>query len=133
MSEHFALAEFLASDTARAMGIDNFPTWDIVDNLNALAFTMEQVRELLDGAPIAISSGFRCKELNYEVGGVADSAHLTGLACDFTAPSFGGVQAIIAVLRPHLIMLAVDQLIDEGSWVHLGLTEGTPRHQCFVA
>lgn len=135
MSEHFALAEFLASDTARAQGIDNFPTWGDVENLARLADTLEQVRLLLDGAPIVISSGFRCPDLNAAVGGVADSAHLAGLACDFTAPEFGSVAAICKALQPHLVTLGVDQLINEGGgvWVHLGLSAGPPRHQSFSA
>lgn len=132
MSDHFALSEFLASDTARAQGIDNFPTWDNVDNLNRLAETMEQVRALLGDVPILISSGFRGPALNSAVGGVSDSAHLFGLACDFTAPGFGSVSTIVDRLRSHLVELDVDQLIHEGTWVHLGLTDGQARHQCFA-
>jgi len=34
------------------------------------------------GIPFIITSGLRTKEKNEKVGGVSNSAHLTGLACD---------------------------------------------------
>lgn len=132
MSDHFALAEFLASDTARAEGIDNFPTWDDVANLDRLSDKMEQVRMLLGGVPILISSGFRCPALNAAVGGVPDSAHLAGLACDFTAPAFGSVSDICHKLWPYVVSMDIDQLILEMGWVHLGLSLAPARHQCLT-
>lgn len=138
MSEHFALSEFLHSDTARANGIDNFPTWEVVERLARLADAMEDVRTLLGDPAITISSGYRCPALNAEVGGVADSAHLYGDACDFVAPDAGTPTAIVAVLKPHLVALGVDQIIDESGggarWVHLAIAAPgeEPRHQCFA-
>lgn len=132
MSAHFALAEFLASDTARAKAIDNFPTWDNVANLQRLADTMEQVRTLLHDWPVQISSGFRCPALNSAVGGATNSAHLDGLACDFTVPGYGTELAVCTALQPHLVQLDIDQLIRETGWVHLGLSAGPARHQCLT-
>jgi len=34
------------------------------------------------GRPVIVSSGYRCKKLNDKVGGVKNSAHLTGCAAD---------------------------------------------------
>lgn len=135
MSAHFELAEFLHSDTALAQSIANLPTWQDVANLERLADTMERVRSLLGDAPIMISSGYRSPDLNKAVGGVHNSAHLEGLACDFVAPAFGGVAQVCARLEPHLVELGVDQLINEsgGRWVHLGLSTWPPRHQSFSA
>jgi hypothetical protein len=132
VSAHFALAEFLASDTARSCGIDNFPTWDEVGNLARLADTMELVRDMLGACPVLITSGYRCEALNAEVGGVPDSAHRYGLACDFHAPDFGSVQQICWLLEPYVADLALDQLILEMGWVHLGLSLGPARHQCLT-
>jgi hypothetical protein len=133
MSQHFSLAEFLVSDTARARSIDNFPTFDNVANLERLADTMENVRGILQNTPITLSSGFRCPALNAAVGGVADSAHLFGLACDFVAPGFGSPLAICKALEPHLAALEIDQLIHENStWVHLGLSAGRARNQALM-
>lgn len=134
MSENFALEEFLHSDTADAMGINNYPTWGEVDCLTSLAEVMEDVRVLLGNKPITINSGFRCASVNSAVGGVSDSAHLYGLACDFVCPSFGSPLDICRALEAHLETLGIDQLIHEmDAWVHLGLAaDGTPRHQCLT-
>ena len=42
---------------------------------------LDRVRERL-GRQLVVLSGFRCAERNRRVGGVADSAHLRGLAAD---------------------------------------------------
>ena len=46
-----------------------------------LVFMLDLARELA-GVPFKISSGYRCKKHNSEVGGVKNSAHLKGLAVD---------------------------------------------------
>jgi hypothetical protein len=135
VSEHFALAEFLHSDTAVQAGIENLPTWEDVIRLEQLAEVLEKIRALL-GVPVVVSSGFRCPALNAAVGGVADSAHLHGLACDFTAPAYGSPHEVCKAIEPHLVELEIDQLIDEGGggsgpgWVHLGLCESPDVPRC---
>jgi hypothetical protein len=42
---------------------------------------LEQLRELL-GKPISITSGYRCKRHNAEIGGARSSKHQTGQAAD---------------------------------------------------
>lgn len=123
MSDFFTLDEFLRSDTAKAHGIANYPTWAVVANLRRLATTMERVRDLTGNMPITITSGYRCPELNMQVGGAKDSAHLSGLACDFVVPAFGDPLAVCKALEPHMEALEIDQLIWEfEKWVHLGLS-----------
>jgi zinc D-Ala-D-Ala carboxypeptidase len=133
MSENFLLSEFLHSDTAISCGVENLPSWEDVDRLAQLAEVLEQVRAIL-GAAIQVSSGFRCPAVNEAVGGVSDSAHLFGLACDFVAPEFGDVTDVVSALEPHLVELGIDQLIHEGTWIHLGLAlpPALPRHECFA-
>lgn len=46
-----------------------------------LVFMLDVARSLA-GVPFNISSGYRCKKHNKQVGGVKNSAHLTGLAVD---------------------------------------------------
>jgi zinc D-Ala-D-Ala carboxypeptidase len=132
MSEHFSLPEFLHSDTALQHNIENHPSWDVVEALARLADVLEQIRALL-GVPVQVTSGFRCTALNSAVGGVADSAHLFGCACDFVAPEYGDITDIIQAVQPAMVSLGIDQLIHEGDWVHLGLAvpPAEPRHQCF--
>jgi uncharacterized protein YcbK (DUF882 family) len=45
-----------------------------------------------------ITSGFRCKEWNAKIGGVADSAHVKGLALDISAENSAKRFAILEVL-----------------------------------
>lgn len=133
LSEHFTLEEFIHSDTATSMGIDNTPPPEEEACLEILAGVMEEVRTLLGDKPITISSGYRCDEVNAACGGASDSAHLHGLACDFVCPEFGTPIEICQKLEPHLQALGVDQLIHEyEGWVHLGLTAGDPRFQCMT-
>jgi zinc D-Ala-D-Ala carboxypeptidase len=129
---HFTLAEFLHSDTALAQGIDNTPTWEVVENLKLLGGVMERIRAAAC-EPVSITSGYRGPELNRAIGGAEDSAHLYGLACDFVIPGYGSPLEICRKLEPHVVMLGIDQLIWEyGDWIHLGLSSSTPRYQCLT-
>ncbi len=128
LTEHFTLDEFTASQTAARMGIPNVPAGDELANVQRTAEVMERVRTLLGNRPILISSGYRCPEVNRAVGGSSTSAHMSGLAVDFTCPGFGSPREICNALSPHMADLGLDQLIYEfDSWVHLGLSTGAPR------
>jgi hypothetical protein len=133
LTEHFTLAELTRSSKATQLSINNTPTPDVIANLRRLARFNEQVRVELGGAAMVISSGYRCPALNRAVGGANNSAHLAGLANDFTAPTFGTPMEICRQLEKSY--LSFDQLIYERSasavWVHLGIAaEGAkPRRQ----
>ncbi|MBE0612376.1 MAG: DUF882 domain-containing protein [Burkholderiales bacterium] len=120
LSDHFTLEELILSQTATRKGIDNTPPPQVVANLRKLAQALEQVRELLGGAPILVSSGYRSPALNKAVGGAKNSAHMLGLAADFTAPAYGTVLQVTRKVAASDI--AYQQVIHEfGAWVHLGL------------
>jgi zinc D-Ala-D-Ala carboxypeptidase len=133
LTEHFSLAELTASATAAQQGIDNTPSAVIVKNLTRTAQILERVRVLLGSVPMRVSSGYRCPALNAAVGGVRDSAHLNGLAADFVCPGFGTPLQICR--RLESLGVDFDQLIQEGTWVHIGLaTDGVkPRRQVLTA
>lgn len=124
LSPNFSLDEFVFSQTAARLGIDNTPSPAALENLKRLAGVLEVVRSALGDVPILISSGYRSPTLNRAVGGAGRSAHMTGLAVDFTAPRFGTVLATAKAVSKCGI--AFDQVIFEyGRWVHLGLAEAT--------
>ena len=81
---HFALSEFVVSQTARNHEIKNVPSPEQVENLRALCIhTLEPLRHALD-LPIIITSGYRCRELNSLLAQHSDkSQHLQGQAADF--------------------------------------------------
>lgn len=63
-------------------------TIEIEANIIAMAKTMEEVRELLGGLPLTITSWYRDPDTNRRVGGASQSTHLAGLAVDFYHPTF---------------------------------------------
>jgi hypothetical protein len=129
LSPHFSLAELVSSQVATGKGIDNAPAPAIVANLTRLAALLEQVRALV-GAPIAISSGYRSPALNKAVGGAANSAHVLGLAADISTAKLTP-KALALLIRQSDI--AFDQLIYEGTWVHIALSVGALRRQVLTA
>jgi len=132
LTPHFTLEEFTFSQTAARKGIDNTPHEGILDNLCILANGMEDVRNLLN-APIHVSSGYRCPELNDLLGSKRTSQHTKGLACDFTSNAYGSPQIIFADIISSDIRY--DQLILEfDRWIHISFVEdgGTPRKQALI-
>jgi len=125
LTDHFTLAELTQSQTAARRGIDNEPTQAIVVNLTRTAQVLEQVRTLLGGKSILVSSGYRSPALNAAVGGARDSAHLQGLAADFTCPGYGTPLDVARKIAASNI--AFDQVIQEGTWVHIGLAPAGRR------
>lgn len=132
LQQSFRLSEFVRSDYAVRQGIDNMPKARELANLrNILAPGMQRVRDCL-GAPVFVTSGYRCPELNRAIGGSASSQHCKGLAADFICPSFGTAKKVARHLLEHGD-LRFDQLIWEGGWVHISFTEGAPRRQVLTA
>lgn len=122
LSKNFSLAELTRSATAESRGISNKPDAQELENLKSLAAVLEDVRALLGGRPIIISSGFRSAALNKAIGGSQTSDHSNGLAADFVCPNYGYVMHICEAIRDSDIQF--DQLIyEQGNteWVHLGV------------
>jgi putative chitinase len=117
LSEHFTLAEFMKSDAAARMGINNEPTAEHLENLKATAFGMEQVRSILGDRAIIMTSGYRNPAVNKAVGGVANSDHAQGWAVDFHHATLTDLQAARVLAASGLVF---DQLIlERGRCVHI--------------
>ena len=83
--KYFSLSEFSHSDTAVSLGIDNTVPCEYIPKIQHLVHcVLDPIREHW-GLPIRVTSGYRCPELNEEVGGVEDSYHVDGCAADITA------------------------------------------------
>jgi hypothetical protein len=125
LSEHFDLNEFTASETATRKGIDNTPPPVVTEKLRMLAATLEQVRSLLGGNSIRISSGYRSLALNQHIGSSHTSAHIFGYAADFTCPAFGTPLEVAKKIAgsnlkfDQLICEGVSQSKPEGVWIHI--------------
>lgn len=131
--KYFSLNEFINSPTAKRLGIDNMPTFEIVDNLNWLADYLDGIREKL-GKPILVNSGYRSPMLNKAVGGVSNSQHLKGLAADIVCVDMESLENVLRETG------GFDQLIKEhrkGSksfWYHVSVAprNGKPRQQVIM-
>lgn len=137
LSKNFTYEEFIRSSTAERMGIDNRPKtkeeeMKVIENLKALAMEILQpLRDFL-GKPVVISSGYRSPNLNKAVGGVRNSQHFKGEACDIATENTLHLLKIM-----HFIMdeTDFDQLIWEKNkagtqWVHVSYKRnGVNRHQ----
>ena len=156
--KYFTIQELTASATALREGIDNRPPKCAYHLLHVL------VEQLLDpirrryGAPIIVTSGYRCPALNTAVGGVANSHHIVGCAADIVGtetqpnpPCEGGDSDIAeSQVLPHredlggsraLFHLIVQmqregaiqftQLIAEKGyrWLHISYVPGMLRNQ----
>ena len=133
---YFTISELVASDTAKAKGIDNSPTTEVRANLVALIETLlDPLREAWK-SPIKVTSGYRCAALNKAVKGSSTSAHLYGCAADIV-PLNGKIAEFKEFCRKYFDVRRhlYDQVILEQSkgseWVHIGLKtkDGRKRGQ----
>lgn len=120
LSENFGLNEFLYSDTANRLGIDNRPSVLVIDNLKYLVLNIMQPTRSHFDKPILITSGFRCAMLNKAVGGKPSSQHLMGQACDFIMPNVSP-KLVFEYIKNNLDF---DQLLFEydnhgNRWIHV--------------
>lgn len=133
---YFTISEMIASDTAKAKGIDNSPTTEVRANLVALVETLlDPLREAWKG-PIKVTSGYRCAALNKAVKGSSTSAHLHGCAADIV-PLNGKIAEFKAFCknyfnaRRHLYDQVILETKGTSEWVHIGLAtkDGRKRGQ----
>ena len=137
--KHFTFGEFVRSDTAARLGIDNrMPELVEAHVVELVDILLDPLREAW-GGPLTVTSGYRCRELNEAVGGSATSAHTAGWAADLVPDSGDprGVQGLVSFAVEWLTAtgLPYDQLIFEHSggsrWLHVGIRnlKGAQRRQ----
>lgn len=135
MSQYFKLEELLSSKVAKQKGIENLPSWTVVEHLKELAEFLDGIRSAW-GSAIKVSSGFRNYLLNDAVGGVYNSAHLIGYAAD-VVPANGKFDEFVEFLKTWSYGKKFDQIIIESKgnskWVHIGLWNNLhqQRHKIF--
>lgn len=119
MAKYFKIEEFIRSDKAKRLGIDNSPSEAIKANLGELMTLLDKIR-IKWNSPIFITSGYRCEKLNKAVGGSKTSQHLKGQAADIISKN--NKELFIMIMQ----MIAdgeitVGQLIDEYNykWIHI--------------
>ena len=131
LSPNFALSEFTESQTAARLGLDNDPPAELYETLKATARCMEDIRDLLGGKVVLVSSAYRSPEVNKAVGGSANSQHTKGEAVDFTCPKFGTPRDIVTKIKDSPLLF--DQLILEyDRWVHISFSSRNRRQVIII-
>lgn len=126
--KYFTIDELCHSDTAIALGIENKPSPVIVQHLSELILSLLDPLRDAWGAPIKVTSGYRCAKLNSVLKGSSPtSAHLVGFAADLV-PMNGSITEFKKFVVKWLkdTNVAFDQAILETNgkgkqWIHLGL------------
>ena len=75
LTANFHLEELIKSQVAERKGINNNPSPMQIENLKALAVNILQPLRSQFDKPLIISSGFRCAQLNIEIGSSVHSEH----------------------------------------------------------
>ena len=124
--KYFELNEFIASREAKKRGIDNTPSFEVVDNLNELVETILDPLRAAYKKRIFVRSGFRCLLLNNAVGGVPTSVHPLGLAADVQGEGdFEEFKTFViewfrtSGVRFDQVLLEKNKKGEE--WIHIGL------------
>jgi hypothetical protein len=137
LSEHFALAEFTRSESAKRHGVSNEPTTEHLENLKVLCEkVLEPIRTKF--GPLNISSGYRSKVLNHYIGGSLSSQHCDGKAADIDQDGMGGASntEIFNYIKDNLDF---DQMIwefgdnNKPDWVHVSYNGAKNRKQVLRA
>lgn len=131
ISDHISMKEAVRSNTAKRLGIENFPDNQALINMQTLA---EKVFEPLRNnfaETIYISSFYRSPELNKAIGGSTKSQHCHGEAIDIDdVYSKAKNSDFFDYIKYNL---EFDQLIWEfgddnnPDWVHVSYREGSNR------
>lgn len=124
ITKNFRLHEFVESEKAESLGIDNTPSEFIVDNITLLCTKLLQPLRSLYGKPMSINSGYRCLELNEAVDGVETSDHRKGLAADVRCEN---PKALLSCLLSS--GLVFDQAILYPTFLHLSYRPTRNRQQ----
>lgn len=128
LSPNFYLSDFTRSSLADRRGLDNDPDPKQLEDLIRTALVLEEVRKQF--GDLHVNSAFRSRLVNAAAGGAASSAHLDGRAVDFVSVRVS-LRDVVAWIIAHREELGVDQVIYEGTWIHLGIARAgeKPRHQ----
>lgn len=132
ISTHITYEEATQSPTAKAKGIDNTPSPEVLKAMQMVANACFEPARQKFGA-IKVNSFYRCPELNKAVGGSKTSQHMRGEAIDMDRGSREKNRELLDWCKANL---KYDQLICEHpdtngnpKWVHISFSANGNRNQ----
>ena len=96
ISKNFSKSEFDSKDG------EEMPV-QVLTNIIELVVELQKLRDII-GVPIKVNSGYRSPEHNKSIGGVSNSQHVLGKACDIVAKD----------ISPRDLANVIENLIDNG-------------------
>lgn len=137
LSKNFTMAEFIKSDTATKLGIDNTPEGEHLENAKALfENVVQKVRDHF--GPTVLNSGYRSPKLNEAVRGVSTSQHCYGEAADIEVPGVANADLAQWIVDncefDQVILEFYTPGIPDSGWVHVSYKrDGSNRKKAITA
>jgi zinc D-Ala-D-Ala carboxypeptidase len=136
LSKNFSLAELTKSEAATRLDLDNTPTLQVIENLQALVDNVLQpVRDKF--GPVVVTSGYRSPDVNKAIGGSATSDHCKGQAADFEVLGKDNRELAIWIAEnmqfTQLILEFYKPGVPDSGWVHCSYDAGNLKRQVLTA
>ena len=134
ITPHFRISEFVRSETATRLGIDNsINDPEVIANIKNLCEHVLEPLRAFAACPIIINSGYRCPRLNAAVGGSRRSQHMKGEACDIRIADSATGDRWYSWMKENL---PYDQLFKERThkssgtvWIHVSLRRDVAKNR----
>lgn len=122
----FTFREFIISETAGSLGIENVPDFEAISHIcDLVKYILNPCRQYI-GRPIYINSGYRSITLNAVVGGASSSQHLSGKAADITTLYN---KADVDLFKFIVDKIDFDQCIRYKTFIHISYNGKENRNQ----
>ncbi len=126
----FSWAELTVSSAAARLGLDNTPTPEAAQAMQALVSNVLDPLRTGLGRPVRVTSGYRAPPVNKAVGGAESSQHMSGEAADIKVDGVAAEALATAIIQ---LGLPFDQLIwyapERGGHVHVSFTNKRPNRR----
>jgi hypothetical protein len=136
LSTNFSVAELSKSEAATRQGLDNTPSMEVIDSLQALVDNVLQPLRDKFG-PIVVTSGYRSPAVNKAIGGSTTSDHCKGQAADIEVLNKDNKE-LAQYIRDNmeftqLILEFYIPGVPDSGWVHVSFDKGNLKKQCLTA
>lgn len=136
LSTNFSVAELSKSEAATRQGLDNTPSMEVIDSLQALVDNVLQPLRDKFG-PIIVTSGYRSPAVNKAIGGSTTSDHCKGQAADIEVLNKDNKE-LAEYIRDNmkftqLILEFYRKGVADSGWVHVSYDAKNLKNQVLTA